>query len=669
MRWNNRHGGCAARPGMRLGVETVLCWTVLLGFAVGEFGGTRDGRTIAGGSGAASAAAQAAKAKLPEGVKNAIDYIAREHDRFHKNGFVIFDDRASGGCHMFPSGWMGDLVPLNLNPEPAWVAKVFDEGWAVNPAEGATCLRIEYPMVLATRGPQMWVACAWQSPKDERGDLIPYDLSRFVVRGEAVRLVFQVRGENGGERAEFKVFSDDPTPAPTVLTKQWRQVSLPMAAGALARPIADCFVWATNNSQNPRGCVFYVDDVKIEFGPKGQKLRLAEPRFIRSYQATAKDVPDNYFRNVCFVYDQALAISALVATGHLDRAKLVADALVYASEHDRFFKDYRLRNGYMCGDLAGMGRQGPMGPTRLPGWWDFKERKWIEDAYLVGSDCGNSAWAIIGLLNYWQATGKQADSIYLKTAVRLGEWVDKNAFTTVGAGGFHGGLEGFEPAKAGASAQRKSPWKSTEHAIDLFCAYTRLAEATGTPRFRDLARHADSFVSSMWNKKEGYLFTGTTEDGVTVNAKPVPLDVQAWSVLAFRDAKRFGPAVEWADKNCRVALNAQFAGYDFDTDKDGAWWEGTSQMCVAFRFLRQDAKADGCLKALRALGVAREPKGALGGVYAASRDGLTTGFSKVWTEGAKAEPWLYYRRPHLGATCWYIFAELGWSPYWGEAVR
>lgn len=603
-------------------------------------------------------------AGLPEGVKNAIDYIQREHERFHKDGFVLFDDHASGGCHMFPSGWMGDLVPPE--PEPDWVAKVFDERWAVNPVEGTTCLRVEYPKVLALRGQQMWVACSWQSPQINGGKPIEYDLGRYVFPGEAIRLVFRVRGEKGGEQAEFKVFADDPMRPPIVLTKQWKPISLPVAPKALAQPLTECFVWATNNTQNRMGSVLFLDDVKIQFGPRGRELRLKEPRFVRSYYAEAKDVPDKYFRNVCFVYDQALAISALVATGRQERAKLVADALVYAAEHDRFFKDHRLRNGYLCGDLAGLGRDGPEGPTRLPGWWDFKERKWYEDAYLVGSDCGNTAWAILGLLNYWQAAGKPANSTYLKTAVRLGEWVDKTAF---GETGFYGGLEGFEPARAGAPKQKKSPWKSTEHAIDLYCAYTRLAAATGTPRFAVLAKHADAFVQKMWNAKDGHLFTGTGEDGTTVNPNPIPLDVQAWSVLAFRDARRFGPAVAWADANCKVALGNQLAGYDFDKDRDGAWWEGTAQMSVAFRFLGQDAKAAACLKALRELGVVREPKEARGGVYAASRDGLTTGFSKVWTEGAKPEPWLYYHRPHLGATCWYVFAELGWNPYWGEAIR
>src|SRR5439155_1141489 len=59
---------------------------------------------------------QEKKIALPQGVRNAIDYLAREHDRFHRT-FIIYDDHASGGCHMFPSLWTGDLQPPQ--PEPA----------------------------------------------------------------------------------------------------------------------------------------------------------------------------------------------------------------------------------------------------------------------------------------------------------------------------------------------------------------------------------------------------------------------------------------------------------------------------------------------------------------------------------------------------------------------
>jgi hypothetical protein len=293
--------------------------------------------------------------------------------------------------------------------------------------------------------------------------------------------------------------------------------------------------------------------------------------------------------------------------------------------------------------------------SRVPGRWDTKEDKWLEDEYFVGSDCGNTAWAILGLLNYWEAAGRPAESPHLAAAVRMGRWVDENAFSTTGPGGFTGGLVGFERPK-----QRKAPWKSAEHAIDLYSAFARLAAATGDKRFGACAEHAKRFVGAMWNPAGNHLWTGTREDGVAVNEKPIPLDVQAWSVLALRDPKRYGPAVEWAAKNCRVERpGGGLLGYDFDTDRDGAWFEGTGQMALAYRLMGRPGPADECLTAVLTHGRAEDPAGA---INAASRDGLTTGFVQAWG------PWTYYRRPHVGATSWFVLASLGYNPYWGESV-
>jgi len=92
-------------------------------------------------------------------------------------------------------------------------------------------------------------------------------------------------------------------------------------------------------------------------------------------------------------------------------------------------------------------------------------------------------------------------------------------------------------------------------------------------------------------------------------------------------------------------------------------------MVVALRLLGREADAQPYLTSLREHGTVKDRNGSAGAIYAADRDGLTTGFWKRWAQNQKEQPWVYYRRPHLGATCWYIFAELGWNPYWGERVR
>jgi hypothetical protein len=49
---------------------------------------------------------------------------------------------------------------------------------------------------------------------------------------------------------------------------------------------------------------------------------------------------------------------------------------------------------------------------------------------------------------------------------------------------------------------------------------------------------------------------------------------------------------------------------------------------------------------------------------AASRDALTTGF-----ETPRADPFKYYRRLHVGATSWNVFAQLGVNPYYEPLGR
>ncbi len=45
------------------------------------------------------------------------------------------------------------------------------------------------------------------------------------------------------------------------------------------------------------------------------------------------------------------------------------------------------------------------------------------------------------------------------------------------------------------------------------------------------------------------------------------------------------------------------------------------------------------------------------GVVAASHDLVSTGFT-----------WTYSARLHVGATAWFVFAELGYNPYWNTAT-
>ncbi len=263
-----------------------------------------------------------------------------------------------------------------------------------------------------------------------------------------------------------------------------------------------------------------------------------------------------------------------------------------------------------------------------------KKKRWFEDEFCVSTHTGNVAWAMIALISAYERFNKEE---YLSTAERLGEWVEENLRDNRGAGGYLGGFHGWEPNP------KKLLYKSTEHNLDLYVAFTRLYELTGDPKWKERALHAKGFVLAMWDEREGKFWTGTMEDGITINRDLVPLDVQAWAILALRDdVQRYMDALSYAEKHHAVE-----GGFDYNTDRDGIWYEGTAQMAVAYIAVGEKERADRLIELIEK---AQLPNGA---IPAASKDGLTTGFN-----------WSYFHRGHLGATAWYIFAKLGVNPYW-----
>ncbi|MFH0726851.1 MAG: hypothetical protein V2B19_10955 [Pseudomonadota bacterium] len=586
---------------------------------------------------------------------------------------------------------MGDLAsPANNNP----ASPAVHDGCVETPRSGQTCIKAIYPAAAVRRIRQnRFGGVYFQFPEENWGQYKGYDLSAYGVRGETVRLIFAARGARGGEVVSFKAgginrFPDSNkkypyqdsfgpiTPANSYsqgalsLTTDWQEYRMDLTRAAIDNVIGG-FCWVANDDLNPQGATFYLDDIRVEFGASGTQKRLSEPRFIRSLEPKTAGKPDMYFRNACYIYDQALALLAFLSTGGSDdlfRAKLLADAFVSVQNNDRFFSDGRLRNAYACGDLLGAST----GKARLPGWYDDKQKKWCEDKYCNSSDCGNMAWTVIALLSYWEKKDPQPASNYLRSAERMAEWIHHHNFSQTGPGGYTGGVYGWEPSAENREEPAKVGWKSTEHNIDIYVAFMRLARATGRQEWIDRAEHAKMFVRKMWDPAEGHFWAGTDPDGHTVNKKPVPLDVHSWAILAFKDVEEFSEGVRWAMRNCKVSTGSGgtgVSGFDFkwmppgsEVDK-GIWWEGTAQMQLAMKMAGFDQEAANCLQNIRNHGFsARSGEG----VFATDPQELSTGFPKE--EWGPNMMWKYYRRSHVGATCWCLFAELGWNPYWSEAV-
>jgi hypothetical protein len=336
-----------------------------------------------------------------------------------------------------------------------------------------------------------------------------------------------------------------------------------------------------------------------------------------------------------YTYDNSVAAIALVACGQLPQARRIGDALLLAMDHDRFWHDGRVRNAYAAGSVGAE-------RVKLPGWWDAKAQKWLEDGYQAGSDSGNTAWAMLALLTLDASTG---DARYREGALRLGGWVEERADTR-GAGGFTGGDFGHEPTP------QHLRWKSTEHNTDLAAAFRWLARASGDSHWLDRARTASDFVTAMWNADSNWFAVGVAEDGVKLNPL-LALDAQIWPLMALPGAvNRYQEALSTCDRRLRIG-----SGYTYSEAGGGLWTEGTAQVAVLLELLHRDGAARTLQASLQA------QRAEDGGYYASDVPATPTGFMLA-TDPSK--PRVYFHIEHLGAAAWAALSEQHYNPFTGR---
>lgn len=378
-----------------------------------------------------------------------------------------------------------------------------------------------------------------------------------------------------------------------------------------------------------------------------------QPVFVASYLPgpTERGVPAA-LRSTAFTYDNALAVIALVACGDPDRARRIGAAFLHALDHDRTFRDGRVRNAYRAGAV----RTGE--PALLPGWWDAAAGHWAEDPYQDGSATGNVAWVALALLTLHQATG---DSRYLAAVRRTLDWIDLRA-RAAGNVGFTGGVHGYDPT------QQRLGWASTEHNIDIAAAAGWYARVTGDTQAADMAGAARRFLDATFVAASGCFTIGTVPAGTPASANtPLPLgplaetkhlalDTQLWPHLLADAAPAWSVSLGCVEQHFAVA-----GGYDFDNDRDGLWIEGTAQAALTFRATGQKARAEALLDGLRL------HRAADGWLTATPAPRLTTGLT-IGPDSQTAD-FFYFNRPHLGATAWTTLAALGWNPFTGRHVN
>lgn len=320
-------------------------------------------------------------------------------------------------------------------------------------------------------------------------------------------------------------------------------------------------------------------------------------------------------------YDDALLVDALLKRGKrgdVARAKIVGNAFLYVQKYDTA-EDGRLRAAYA-----------PK-PLRAPGDVVVRDNT---------SDVGNMAWVGQALV---QLYAKTSNAAYLHGALAIARWLQANTYDTRGHGGYTGGY---------TARGMKIGWKSTEHNIDVYAFFTMLAEQSRSAQWAKHAAWAKTFVSSMWDGRDGRFYVGTGNDGITPNKRFKPEDVNSWSYLAFANPA-WARAPGW-DVTHLAVTEGGFSGVSFCTgDRSGVWFEGTAHLADALE-LRNES-GDGLQAAAYLANIAyaqtHGPNGDNRGIIAASK-------SISDCDGDK-----YFASLHVGATAWYVLAAEGANPF------
>jgi hypothetical protein len=569
-----------------------------------------------------------------------IEFISSQLDN-NKTRLYVYRDFADGRNYFTQKAFMGDNYKEENIP-----AMNESAGGAFS---GETCIAASLNTKKEPWGGYMFLNGVLKAGETEPELDFGDDPDAKVDLSGASKFVFYAKGDKGGEAVEFFIgglgFGEN-KPAPDsakcsvgyiTLKKTWTKYVIDVSKLDLSE-IGCGFAWVTNNTNN-RGKTevkFYLDEIYYEFENK--------PMFIKSYASREVDDTDDWvLNNFSYVYDNAAALIALSKAGEYDKAKQIADALVFASEHDRYYTDGRLRNAYANGDpqtYSGWHSTITDEMSQNSGFWDAEQGAWFEDYYAVSTSTGNIAWAIMAL-NEAHKSFPDGDK-YLETAKRLADFVLTLKSKT---GGFTAGYEDWEGQEFSVT------YKSTEHNIDLITAFGQLAKLTGDKKYTSAANHAKTFVMSMYDKKRHLFYTGTGNDGVTVSKDVLPLDCNTWAILALESSFKDGKLV-LAEVEKQFAIKG--GGYDFNTDKDGVWFEGTAQVALAYKAIGNNTKYKEIMTFLQ------KNMSKNGSITAADRDYVTTGFTVA---GMGDMPWNYGKREHLGATAWLALARLGVNPF------
>jgi hypothetical protein len=426
----------------------------------------------------------------------------------------------------------------------------------------------------------------------------------------------------------------------------------------------------------PKDAKAYFDSIENAIAFQNQMMDAyatgSTVRLIQSY------ADQSGLESTAFTYDNAVSIHAYLLHGNRDslaRAEVLGRGLIYAQANNFPVADGRFAQAYFVNTAASGGQY--ITPAAFP-------------FYFYTSAVGDQAWAGMALAQLYRRT---RDKSYLTAALSVANWIVTNTYNTLGPGGYSFGAN-ISPSNQSVPSPNG---KSTEHNIDTYAFFIMLDELTHHGKaangmtWKALAEHAFNFVIAMYNATNGYFYTGTLGDQISINYYPVPEDCQTWSYLALLDNK-YRHTVDWAlgnlqatdtaaATNSKLTGSESFTGMVFDSaslaptisgcDPDAVWLEGTSHTIAAliarafagrddfraaFGDLRTAGKfVDTCETAQAELGAGQTVNGAaipLGDGLVASTSVMDTGFG-----------YTYGPSKHIGATGWYLVAAMGGNPF------
>jgi len=415
---------------------------------------------------------------------------------------------------------------------------------------------------------------------------------------------FNAKADTNGRQLTVNVFRGPGPPNCTysqvashmfALTTSWMDYPLDISALGLTPQDLHAVQFVMGSPGSVR-----LDDVRIDsdgFDPY---------RGIQSYVAkwAAADSPPNtpawrdanIYPNHSYLYDNALAIEALLTGGDTSDAAAIADGRMETAPDctGGFFNE--LNSGHTL-----VGNGSPRG--------SFSMRKRL----------GDNSWFGLALLDLFYVT---RNTNYQNCAIQLSDWAETNLKAS---GQYEGYYAGYDDSGNLLTS------RSVEENSDLFELNSQLAALLGEP-YTDRATWAGTFVVAMF--QGGKFWAGTSSDD-TIQTASVPLDAQTIPYLTLGQSQQYATAVSytsalaWAESNLIVTDNG-YTGFTYSTGSKGqnparVWFEGVAQACVAYELLGRlegvsldpwGAKVPACLQTLEAASMNGT------GVLAASGDDL-----------------------------------------------